>query len=38
VIAAGAMSVAVIGDLLVTGNPEKRVREYIEALAGKGNV
>jgi thiamine-phosphate pyrophosphorylase len=32
VIEAGAASVAVIGDLLVTGDPERRVREYLEAL------
>jgi thiamine-phosphate pyrophosphorylase len=38
VVAAGATSVAVIGDLLVTGNPEKRVRAYLERLTGKGNV
>jgi thiamine-phosphate pyrophosphorylase len=33
VIDAGAASVAVIGDLLTTGNPEARVREYLRALA-----
>jgi thiamine-phosphate pyrophosphorylase len=38
VIAAGATSVAVIGDLLATGDPEKRVRAFVERLAGKGNV
>jgi len=32
VIEAGAASVAVIGDLLVTGDLECRVREYLEAL------
>jgi len=32
VLAAGAASVAVIGDLLVTGDPERRVREYLKAL------
>lgn len=33
VLAAGADSVAVIADLLVTGNPAGRVREYLERLA-----
>jgi thiamine-phosphate pyrophosphorylase len=33
VLAAGASSVAVISDLLVTGDPEGRVREYVAALA-----
>ena len=33
VLAAGASSVAVISDLLVTGDPEGRVREYVTALA-----
>ena len=33
VIRAGASSVAVISDLLSTGNPEARVREYLERLA-----
>jgi len=33
VIAAGAASVAVIGDLLTGGDPAKRVRDYVEALA-----
>ena len=33
IIAAGASAVAVIGDLLVTGNPSARVREYLRALA-----
>jgi thiamine-phosphate pyrophosphorylase len=34
VIDAGAASVAVIGDLLVTGDPEARVRAYVERLSG----
>jgi thiamine-phosphate pyrophosphorylase len=33
VIGAGAASVAVISDLLSTGNPEARVREYLRVLA-----
>jgi thiamine-phosphate pyrophosphorylase len=33
VIAAGAACVAVIGDLLATGNPEARVRAYLHALS-----
>jgi thiamine-phosphate pyrophosphorylase len=33
VIRAGAASVAVISDLLSTGNPETRVREYLRALS-----
>ena len=33
VIAAGAASVAVIGDLLSTGDPAKRTREFTEAVA-----
>jgi thiamine-phosphate pyrophosphorylase len=33
VIAAGAMSVAVISDLLSTGDPEARIRGYLSALA-----
>ena len=33
VIEAGAASVAVIGDLLATGDPERRVREYVRTLA-----
>jgi thiamine-phosphate pyrophosphorylase len=33
VIRAGAASVAVISDLLSTGNPEARVREYLRALS-----
>jgi len=32
VMAAGAASVAVISDLLSTGDPEARVREYLQAL------
>jgi thiamine-phosphate pyrophosphorylase len=32
VIEAGAASVAVIGDLLSTGDPQRRVREYLRAL------
>lgn len=32
VIEAGAASVAVIGDLLSTGDPERRVREYLKLL------
>jgi thiamine-phosphate pyrophosphorylase len=32
VLAAGATSVAVITDLLATGNPEQRVREYLSGL------
>ena len=34
VIAAGAAMVAVIGDLLISGSPEARVREYLERLGG----
>ena len=34
VIAAGAASVAVIADLLVGGDPARRVREYQDALGG----
>ena len=34
VIDAGAASVAVISDLLATGNPEQRVREYLRVLGG----
>jgi thiamine-phosphate pyrophosphorylase len=37
VIAAGATSVAVISDLLVTGDPERRVREYILAFDSPSN-
>lgn len=32
VLAAGARSVAVIGDLLITGDPERRTAEYVAAL------
>ena len=35
VIAAGAVSVAVIGDLLATGNPEAQTRNFLRAI-GKG--
>jgi thiamine-phosphate pyrophosphorylase len=35
VLDAGARSVAVIGDLLRTGDPESRVREFIAALAAR---
>ena len=34
VVAAGAASVAVISDLLVGGDPARRVREYLDALGG----
>jgi thiamine-phosphate pyrophosphorylase len=34
VIEAGAASVAVIGDLLVSGDPARRVREFLDCLAG----
>ncbi len=37
-IAAGAASVAVISDLLATGDPAARVRAYLERLADAGNV
>jgi thiamine-phosphate pyrophosphorylase len=33
VIRAGAASVAVISDLLSTGNPESRIREYLRVLS-----
>ncbi len=33
VIRAGAVSVAVISDLLATGNPEARIREYLRVLS-----
>ena len=33
VIDAGATSIAVISDLLVTGDPEARVREYVGRLS-----
>jgi thiamine monophosphate synthase len=35
VIGAGASAVAVIGDLLATGDPEARVRQYVERLAAR---
>ena len=35
VIAAGAASVALIADLLVGGDPARRVREYVDALGGR---
>jgi thiamine-phosphate pyrophosphorylase len=38
VIRAGASSVAVIGDLLSTGDPAARVRAYLERLAQVGHV
>jgi len=38
VIAAGAASVAVIGDLLSTGDPRARVRAYLERLNAAGKV
>lgn len=38
VIRAGATSVAVISDLLSTGNPEARVREYLQALQAGGHL
>jgi thiamine-phosphate pyrophosphorylase len=38
VIAAGADAVAVIGDLLGTGNPQARVREYLDRLSSAGKV
>ena len=34
VLAAGAASVAVISDLLVGGDPARRIREYVDALGG----
>lgn len=37
VILAGATSVAVISDLLATGDPESRVREYLQALSEAAN-
>ena len=36
ILAAGAASVAVIGDLLVTGDPSRRVGEYLAQLSGSG--
>jgi thiamine-phosphate pyrophosphorylase len=38
VLEAGAVSVAVISDLLSTGNPESRTREYVARLAERGGV
>jgi thiamine-phosphate pyrophosphorylase len=38
VIRAGADSVAVISDLIATGDPRARVREYLERLASAGRV
>jgi thiamine-phosphate pyrophosphorylase len=38
VIDAGATAVAVITDLLATGDPEARVRAYLARLAGRGKV
>jgi len=38
VIAGGASSVAVIGDLLSTGDPERRVRAYLQRLAATNKV
>ena len=38
VVAAGAASVAVIGDLLSTGDPAQRTREFIEALSKRGGI
>jgi thiamine-phosphate pyrophosphorylase len=38
VVAAGADSVAVISDLLRTGDPRARVREYLDRLASVGRV
>jgi thiamine-phosphate pyrophosphorylase len=35
VVLAGAMAVAVISDLLSTGNPEARVREYLQVLSSR---
>ena len=35
---AGAASVAVISDLLASGDPERRVREYVRRLAERGKV
>jgi thiamine-phosphate pyrophosphorylase len=36
VLRAGATSVAVISDLLATGEPEARVREYVRLLGDRG--
>jgi thiamine-phosphate pyrophosphorylase len=38
VLAAGAASVAVISDLLATGDPEARVRAYVERLSRSASV
>jgi thiamine-phosphate pyrophosphorylase len=38
VIEAGASAVAVIGDLLSTGDPEARVRAYLQRVAASSNV
>ena len=38
VVDAGAASVAVISDLLASGDPERRVREYVRRLAERGKV
>jgi thiamine monophosphate synthase len=38
VIEAGAASVAVISDLLATGDPEARVREYLRTLERVSDV
>jgi thiamine-phosphate pyrophosphorylase len=38
VIEAGATSVAVITDLVATGDPEARVRAYLARLGERGNV
>jgi thiamine-phosphate pyrophosphorylase len=38
VVDAGATAVAVITDLLATGDPEARVRAYLARLAGRGKV
>jgi len=38
VIRAGADSVAVIGDLVASGDPRARVREYLERLGSEGRV
>jgi thiamine-phosphate pyrophosphorylase len=35
IIAAGAAAVAVIGDLLISGSPEARVRQYLVRLGGR---
>ena len=37
VIEAGAASVAVIGDLLATGDPEQRIREFLRRLGTRGH-